>query len=101
MKDDNARLKSIINNDSSNSSLLPSSGQKGGKPANTYNGRSKTKHKAGGQRGDNGTTLTKSGIEEKINSGKCQHKIKTLGNISSVKYITKYVVGLKAETVIT
>lgn len=39
LKDDNARLKSIINHDSSNTSLLPSTDQKGGKPANTYNGR--------------------------------------------------------------
>lgn len=39
LKDDNARLKSIINNDSSNSSLPPSTDQKGTKPANTYNGR--------------------------------------------------------------
>ena len=39
LKDDNARLKSIINNDSSNTSLPPSTDQKGGKAANTYNGR--------------------------------------------------------------
>ena len=39
LKDDNARLKSIINNDSSNTSLPPSTDQKGGKPANTFNGR--------------------------------------------------------------
>ena len=39
-KDDNARFKSIINNDSSNTSLPPSADQKG-KPANTYNGRKK------------------------------------------------------------
>ena len=76
-------------------------GQKGGKPTNTYNRRSKTKRKAGGQKGHKGVTLTKSGIEEKINFGKCRHKIKTLGNISSGKYITKYVVDLNVETVIT
>ena len=39
LKEDNARLKSIINNDSSNTSLPPSTDQKGGKPANTFNGR--------------------------------------------------------------
>lgn len=66
LRDDNARLKSIINNDSSNSSLPPSSDQKRGKPANTYNGRSKTKRKAGGQKGRKGTILTKSDLEEKI-----------------------------------
>ncbi len=47
LKADNARLKSIINNDSSNSSLPPSTDQKGGRPANTYNGRTKSGRKAG------------------------------------------------------
>ena len=51
LKDDNARLRSIINNDSSNTSLPPSTDQKGGKPANTFNGRKKTERKAGGQKG--------------------------------------------------
>ena len=37
--DDNERMKSILNNDSSNTSNPPSTDQKGGKPANTYNGR--------------------------------------------------------------
>jgi hypothetical protein len=39
---DNVRLKSIINNDSSNTSNPPSTDQKGRKPANTFNGREKT-----------------------------------------------------------
>ena len=56
-KEDNARLKSIINNDSSNTSLPPSMDQKGGKPANSYNGRKKTERKPGGQNGHTGTTL--------------------------------------------
>ena len=66
LKDDNARLRSIINNDSSNTSLPPSTDQKGGKPANTFNGRKKTERKAGGQ-----------------------------------NYVTKYVIDLSTETVIT
>ena len=81
LKDDNARLKSIINNDSSNTSLPPSTDPKGGKPANSYNGRKKTGRKAGGQKGHKGTTLTKAEIEEKIASGKCRHKVKTIGNM--------------------
>ncbi len=101
LKDDNARLKSIINNDSSNTSLPPSTDQKGGKPANTYNGRKKTERKAGGQNGHKGTTLTKAEIEEKIASGKCKHKVKTIGNTSSDKYVSKYVVDLVTEPVIT
>lgn len=101
LKDDNARLKSIINNDSSNTSLPPSTDQKGGKPANTYNGRKKTERKTGGQKGHKGTTLTKAEIEEKIASGKCRHEVKTIGNASGQKYVTKYVVDLAVEPVIT
>ena len=54
LRNDNARLRSIINNDSSNSSLPPSSDKKGGRPANTYNRRKETKRKAGGQKGHKG-----------------------------------------------
>ena len=70
LKDDNARLKSIINNDSSNTSLPPFTDQKGGKPANTYNSCQHTGRKAGGQKGHKGTTLTKEEVEEKIRSGR-------------------------------
>ena len=99
--DDNARLKSIINNDSSNTSLPPSTDQKGGKPANTYNGRKKTERKKGGQKGHKGTTLTKAEIEGKIKSGKCRHEIRTIGDCSSGNYITKYVLDLSIASLIT
>ena len=101
LRDDNARLKSIINNDSSNTSLPPSADPKGGKPANTYNGRKKTDCKAGGQKGHKGTTLSKAEIEEKITSGRYRHEVKTIGNTSGQKYVTKYVVDLAVEPVIT
>lgn len=101
LKDDNARLKSIIRNDSSNTSLPPSSDQKGGKPANTFNGRKKTERRAGGQKGHAGKTLTKSKAEEKIKSGRCRHEIKTIGDTSSHSYVKKYVIDLQIEPVIT
>ena len=101
LKDDNARLKSIINNDSSNTSLPPSTDQKGGKPANTYNSRQRTERKAGGQKGHKGTTLTKEEVEEKIRSGKCRHEIREIGNPSSRKYVTKYVVDLDVTPLVT
>lgn len=101
LKDDNARLKSIINNDSSNTSLPPSTDQKGGKPVNTYNGRQKTERKAGGQEGHKGRTLTRVEIEERIKTGRCKHKIQDIGDVSSQQYITKYVVDLSVETLIT
>lgn len=99
--DDNARLKSIINNDSSNTSLPPSTDQKGGKPANAYNGREKTKRKCGGQKGHKGTTLSRAEVEEKIRNGRCRHEIRHIGDASSRKYITKYVVDLSIAPVIT
>ena len=101
LRDDNARLRSIINNDSSNTSLPPSTDQKGGKPANTFNGRKKTGRKPGGQKGHTGTTLTKPEIEEKIASGRCRHEIKIIGKPSGQNYVTKYVVDLKVEPVVT
>lgn len=101
LRDDNARLKSIINNDSSNTSLPPSTDQKGGKPANTYNSREKTGRRSGGQKGHRGTTLTKAAIEEKIKSGRWQHEIRSMGDVSSGKYITKYVVDIRVVPIIT
>ncbi len=78
LKDDNARLRSIINN-----------------------GRTKSGRRAGGQKGHKGTALTKADILEKIRAGKCRHEIKTVGTPAAGKYVTKYVVGLKTETVVT
>ena len=94
LRDDNARLRSIINNDSSNTSLPPSTDQKGSRPANTFNGREKTRRRAGGQKGHAGTTLTKSLVEEKIRSGSCRHEIQNIGDTSGQKYITKYVMAV-------
>lgn len=101
LKEDNARLKSIINNDSSNTSRPPSTDQKGGKPANTFNGREKTGRKAGGQKGHAGSTLTKSRVEEKIASGRCRHEVRTVGRASGQDYVKKYVIDLQTEPVVT
>ena len=99
--DDNARLKSILDNDSTNSSLPPSKDQKGTKPANHYNSRSKSGKKAGGQTGHGGTTLTKAKIEKKLRSGKYRHEVRVLGDKRSGRYITKYVVDLEVSPKIT
>lgn len=101
LRDDNERLKSILDNDSSNTSLPPSSDQKGGRPANTYNGREKTGRKPGGQKGHKGSTLTKAEAEEKIRSGSCRHMIKEIGKPSSKGYLTKYVMDLDVAPLIT
>ena len=99
--DDNARLKSILDNDSTNSSLPPSKDQKGTKPANHYNGRTKSEKKAGGQNGHKGTTLTKAEVEEKLRSGKYRHEVRVLGDERNGRYITKYVVDLEVNPKIT
>ena len=101
LKDDNARLKSIINNDSSNTSLPPSTDQKGGKASNTYNGRTKTKRKAGGQKGHKGQTLTKSNVKKKLESGEFRHDIRNIRDPSGAKYITRYTIDLDVVPVIT
>lgn len=98
LKTDNERLKRIINNDSSNTSLPPSTDQKG-KPANTYNGREKSGKKAGAQKGHKGTTLTKLDVEEKIKSGKFKHTVEKIGSGSGF-YITKYIMDLEIISVI-
>lgn len=101
LRDDNARLKSILNNNSSNTSNPPSTDSKGGKPANTYNGRKKTTRKAGGQKGHKGTTLTKAMVEEKLKSGKCRHSLRKIGKPNKKPYLTKYVVDLDVAPLIT
>ena len=57
--------------------------------------------KTDGQKGHKGTTLSKAEIEEKIASGRYRHEVKTIGNTSGQKYVTKYVVDLAVEPVIT
>lgn len=101
LRNDNARLKSIINHDSSNTSAPPSSDPKGGKAANTYNGREQTKKKSGGQKGHKGTTLTKADAEEKIRSGQYRHRFVEMGDPQSRKYLTKYVLDVEVTPVIT
>ncbi len=98
LKDDNERLKRILHNDSSNSSLPPSA-DKPGKASNTYNGREKSGKSAGGQKGHKGKTLTKEDAEQKIKSGRFQHRIETLG-IPEGPYCTKYVYDMEVIPVI-
>ena len=99
LRDDNDRMKRILNNNSANSSLPPSSdqakssgekdpndnngdsnGNGSGKPANQYNGRTASQKKKGGQ------------------PGQFHHRIRHIGKKSD-KYITRYV--LDTEVVVT
>ena len=96
-----ARLKSMLNNNSSNTSLPPSTDRnKNGKPVNQYNGRSKSGKKAGGQTGHKGKTLTKAEAVEKLASGKYKHEIKDIGDEKEEQYITRYELDLEITPVI-
>ena len=98
LREDNERMKSILNNNSKNSSLPPSSDQKV-RRANTYNSRQKSDRKAGGQPGHKGKTLTEDTVKKLLASGKCEYKIKNIGE-KSEKYAVRYVIDLKIVPVI-
>jgi len=101
LKADNVRMKSILNNNSSNTSLPPSTDQKPKKKeANEYNSRKNSDKKKGGQKGRKGSTLTKEKIEEKIKNGDFEHKIVEVGNPSE-NYVSKYIVDIAVTVIAT
>ena len=96
-----ARLRSLLNNNSSNTSMPPSTDRnKNGKPVNHYNGRSKSEKKVGGQTGHKGRTLTKEEAEKRIASGKYKHIVEDIGDEQNEQYITKYELDLEITPVI-
>ncbi len=99
LRNDNERMKRILNNDSSNSSIPPSKDQKGKAP-NTFNGRKPTKKKQGAQPGHKGSSLSKANVEQKIREGLFEHRIEEIGTPSR-DYITRYRLDLEVRTVAT
>ena len=99
LETENDRLRKQINNDSNNSSNPPSSDTKPNAP-NTYNGRTKTGKKAGGQRGHKGSHLSRAVIERKIAAGQIKRKIVNHG-VPQGDYVSKYVIDIKLETIAT
>lgn len=114
-----ARLKSILNNNPSNTSIPPSQGQAGLDPhshrpksQNEYNdrdaakkkeGEDTSKKKKGGQKNHRGTTLTKEEIEKFLeeNRDKCRHEIHEFGTkVEGRPYRVKYVIGTETRVVI-
>lgn len=93
LENENSRLRSQQNNDSTNSSLPPSTDQKGSssKKANEYNSRKKSGKNCGGQTGHKGQTLDIEKIKENIASGKLKHEIVDIGNTANA-YETRYIV---------
>lgn len=102
LTDENKRLKSIINNDSNNSSSPPSKDQIGKKrkSQNEYNSRGKTDRKIGGQPGHKGKTITKEEAKKLIEAGKCKHNIIEIG-IPGAEYKNKYIMDIEMVPVIT
>lgn len=98
LSDDNERLKRIINNNSTNSSMPPSTDQKC-QSANQYSSRRKSVKKPGGQKGHTGTTLTKKDIEEKLGTGKYSHKTTIIGK-GYGNYAVKYILDFEVVPVI-
>jgi len=97
LETENERLRKQINNDSNNSSNPPSSDKKANAP-NTYNGRTATEKKTGGQSGHKGKHLSVSAIEAKIGSGQMRREVVNHGEPEGA-YISKYVIELKIEAV--
>ncbi|MGL5456518.1 MAG: IS66 family transposase, partial [Enterobacterales bacterium] len=99
LRNDNERMKRILGNDSSNSSLPPSKDQPGKAP-NTFNGRKPTKKKQGAQPGHKGSGLSKADVEKKILEGVYEHQIENIG-VPGRDYITRYRLDLKVKTTAT
>lgn len=99
LRNDNERMKRILNNDSSNSSTPPSKDEHT-KPANTYNSRKPTSRKPGAQKGHKGAGLSKAGVEEKIRRGIYEHHVEEIGTPGR-SYITRYRLDLDIKTVAT
>lgn len=96
-----ARLKSILNNNSGNTSLPPSTDRTGKeKSANRYNGRAKSGKAAGGQAGHPGKTLTKAEVEKKLAGGQYKREVIEIGERRDGPYLTKYELDLEVTPVI-
>ena len=99
LRNDNERMKRILNNDSSNSSNPPSKDENI-KPANMYNSRKSTSRKPGAQKGHKGTGLSKTDVEEKIRKGTYKHCIRDIGTPGR-PYVTRYRLDLDVKVVAT
>lgn len=99
LETENERLRKQLNNDSNNSSKPPSSDAKGKAP-NTYNGRTTTDKKSGGQAGHKGKHLSKKVIEEKIAGGQMTREVVNHGTATG-RYVSKYIIDMRLETIAT
>ena len=95
------RLRKQLNNNSSNSSLPPSNDNKPNR-TKIFNSREKSGNKSGGQKNHIGYCLKKEEIQRKIEDGTLTHKVVEYGNPqANRRYVSKYVVDIKVDTVAT
>ena len=99
LRADNERMKRTLSNNSSNTSLPPSSDSPG-KPANTYNSRKKTDKRVGGQPGHAGKHISRAEVEEKIQTGEFKHRIEEIGRPGR-PYVTRYRLDLEIQPIAT
>ena len=96
------KLKNQVSKNSTNSSIPTSKEINHNKKtgANTYNHREKSNTKIGGQFNHQGSTLTKTKIEEKINSNNLEVReiVHYINGKSNEKNVIKYRVGIETKT---
>ena len=94
LRDDNDRLKKIINNNSGNSSKPPSTDTK----KNIPNNREKTNKKRGAQKGHVAHFLSKENIKKKIENKEIEHKIINVGKPQR-EFVSKYIIDVEVKTI--
>lgn len=99
LRDDNERMKRQLGNNSTNSSLPPSTDGPG-KPANTFNNRKHGSRGKGGQPGHKGTTLTQAEVERKISAGQIRVREQTMGSGKGIP-VVRYILDLETNVVAT
>ena len=102
LKEDKARRESNDHNNSSNSSLPPSTDQRPSKPksANKYNSRTKSGRKSGGQKGHPGKAVKLEEIKRLLEEKGIHPEIKEFGNPGSVwkeRLVLDLPIGVKAS----
>ena len=98
LKNDNDRMKSILNKDSSNSSIPPSKDEKQKKKK--VNLRQKSNKKTGGQKGHKGVTFTKQDVEELMKKENVKKETIEHGNPRGKYCITKYEIDTKTIVIV-
>ena len=98
LKNDNDRMKSILNKDSSNSSIPPSKDEKQKKKK--VNLREKSNKKTGGQKGHKGVTFTKQDVEELMKKENVKKETIEHGNPRGKYCITKYEIDAKTIVIV-